>query len=79
MQSFSPDIAARIQQQLDAHLYTSLDDVMRHALDALDDLREYERREVLKGLEQAQQGDMARLDMAGIIREAREQWDEQHP
>ena len=52
---------------------------MRHALDALDDLREYERREVLKGLEQAQQGDMARLDMAGIIREAREQWDEQHP
>jgi Arc/MetJ-type ribon-helix-helix transcriptional regulator len=79
MQSLSPDITARIQQQLDAHLYTSLDDVMRHALDALDDLREYERREVLKGLGQAQQGDSALLDMAGIIREAREQWDEQHP
>ncbi len=79
MQSLSPDITARIQQQVDAHLYTSPDDVMRHALDALDDLRAYERREVLKGLEQAQQGDMALLDMAGIIREAREQWDEQHP
>ena len=64
---------------MDTHLYPSLDEVMRHALDALDDWQAYERREVLKGLEQAQQGNMALLDMAEIIREAREQWDEQHP
>jgi Arc/MetJ-type ribon-helix-helix transcriptional regulator len=79
MQSLSPEIAARIQQKLDTHLYPSPDDVMRHALDALDDWQAYERREVLKGREQAQQGDIAPLDMAEIIREAREQWDEQHP
>jgi Arc/MetJ-type ribon-helix-helix transcriptional regulator len=75
----SPDITARIQQKLDAHLYPSPDDVLRHALDTLDDWQAYERREVLKGLEQAQQGDIALLDMAGILREVREQWDEQHP
>jgi hypothetical protein len=64
---------------LDAHLYPSPDDVLRHALDALDDWQASERREVLKGLEEARQGDIALLDMAEIIREARKQWDEQHP
>jgi Arc/MetJ-type ribon-helix-helix transcriptional regulator len=79
MQSLSPEIAARIQQKVDAHLYASPDDVLHHALNALDQWHVHERREVLKGLEQAQRGEVAPLDMAEIIREAREQWDEQRP
>ena len=79
MHPLPPDIAARIQQKVDAHLYTSPDDVLRHALDALENWQTYERREVLAGVNQAEQGDVAPLNMAEIMREAREQWDEQHP
>ena len=69
MLPFSPDIATRIQQKLDAHLYASQDDVLRHALDALDDWQEYERREVLKGLEQAERGEL--VDAAIVFAELR--------
>ncbi len=77
--TFPPDLTARIQQNVEAHLYPSPEDVIRHALDTLDAWREHERREVLKGLAQANRGEVSPLNMAEIIREAREQWDAQHP
>jgi predicted transcriptional regulator len=69
MQPLPPDLTARIQQKVDAHLYTSQEDVIRHALDTLDDWQEYERREVLKGLEQAERGEL--VDAAVVFAELR--------
>ncbi len=72
----TPDIEEYVRQKVSSGLYPSSRDVLRAAIRALDEKewRDYERREVRKGLEQADRGELSELDMDGIIAEARAGW-----
>ena len=68
-----PDIEEYVRQKVSSGLYPSSRDVLRAAIRALDEKewRDYERREVRKGLEQADRGELSELDMDGIITKTR--------
>ena len=72
----TPDIEEYVRQKVSSGLYSSSRDVLRAAIRALDEKewRDYERREVRKGLKQADRGELSELDMDGIIAEARAGW-----
>ena len=68
----APDIEEYVRQKVSSGLYPSSRDVLRAAIRALDEKewRDYERREVRKGLEQADRGEL--LDGETVFAELEE-------